>query len=116
MKIKKIVSSLLAGAFGAILLAPASYAWERPVVAQRAKIWEDRQDMRRDMAEGRYGAAAHEQAEINARQAAIHGYYNGGYYYPRSYTYSPYVVAPGYAYGSRHHHHRHWNRWHHDDD
>src|SRR6266700_2392000 len=108
MKMKRLATSLLAGAFGAILLTPATYAWDGPAET-RAKIWEDRQDMRRDLAQGRYGAAAHERAEIAARQAHLNGYYNGGYYYPRSYTY--YAPAPVYAYGYRHHRHRHGNRW-----
>jgi hypothetical protein len=105
---KKIISSLLAGAFGVALLAPATYAWDSPVET-RAKIWEDRQDMRRDMAVGNYRGAQHEQAEIARREARL-GYYNGGYYYPRAYTWAP-APAYSYGYGYRHHHHHH-----HDDD
>jgi hypothetical protein len=92
---KKLISGLLAGAFGALLLAPATYAWEGPHVERNARIWQDRQAQRRHLAEDGY--------------APRNGYYNGGYYYPRSYAWTP---APVYAYGYRHHH-RHW---HHGDD
>src|SRR5882757_9251613 len=84
MKMKRLVTSMLAGAFGLMLLAPSSYAWESRV-ERRAQIWEDRQAARRHRAE----------------MASRYGYYNGGYYYPRSYTWAP---APAYAYGYRHHH------------
>ena len=93
---KKLISSLIAGAFGALLLAPATYAWEGPRVERNAKIWQDRQAERRHLAEQGYSPRL--------------GYYNGGYYYPRSYAWTP-APAPAYAYGYRHHH----RNWHHDD-
>src|SRR5437763_16610913 len=93
MKMKRLMTGILAGAFGLMLLAPSSYAWESRV-ERRAQIWEARQAARRHRAE----------------MASRDGYYNGGYYYPRAYTWAP---APAYAYGYRYHR---YHRWHHDDD
>ena len=119
MKMKRLATGLLAGAFGALLLAPAAGAWEsdsQAIYNNRAKIWEDRQEMRQDLRNGDWGGVREEQAEIAQHRAAIarhmNGYYNGYYYYPRAYTY--YAPAPVYAYGYRHH--RRWHRWHHDHD
>ncbi len=100
MKMKRLATSLLAGAFGALLLAPSTYAWETRV-QRNAQIWQDRQAYRRHRAE----------------YAARSGYYNGYYYYPYSYTYVPdYDSDYSYGYYGHRHHWHHWHHGHHHDD
>lgn len=102
---KRLALSIIAGAFGTLMLLPTP-----PVHAE--SIRQDRREMREYMNRGDYRAAAREHAEIVAKKR---------YYYATREPYSYYYVP--YGYGNReytynyyrHHHHHHYG-WDRDDD
>jgi hypothetical protein len=76
---KRIAIGLATGALGMFLLAPCvkAQSWQDMQNDQNAieegheHINHDRQELRNDLRNGDFGAAAREQAEINNRQAAV---------------------------------------------
>jgi len=76
---KRIAVGLALGALGMFLLAPSAKAqsWEDMQNDREAiengyeHLQYDRQELRNDLRNGNYGAAAHEQAEMNWRRASI---------------------------------------------
>ena len=73
---KRLALTLIAGAFGSLLVLPIAYAqdWEdmrndaNSIRQEQRNIWHDRQEQREDLERGDYGAAAREQDEINQRR------------------------------------------------
>jgi hypothetical protein len=74
---KRLALTLLAGAFGSLLVLPVAHAqdWEdmnqdaNQIRQEQRNIWNDRQEQREDVERGDWGAAAREQEEINQRRA-----------------------------------------------
>jgi hypothetical protein len=74
---KRLLLTLAAGAFGTLIALPMANAqsWEdmnndaSRIQQDNEGIWHDRQEQREDIEQGRYGAAAREQAEIEQRRA-----------------------------------------------
>ena len=73
---KRLVLTLVAGAFGSLMVLPIAHAqsWEdmngdaNAIHQDSAGIRHDRQEQREDLEHGDIGAAAREQEEINARR------------------------------------------------
>ena len=73
---KRLVLTLVAGAFGSLLVLPVAHAeswWDmnndaNAIRQDNRDIQHDREELREDLENGRFGAAAREQAEINARR------------------------------------------------
>jgi hypothetical protein len=73
---KRLVLTLVAGAFGSLLLVPIAHAqdWEdmnndaNQIRQEQRNIWHDRQELREDLENGDYGAAAREREEIEQRR------------------------------------------------
>ncbi len=73
---KRLLVTLAAGALGSLLVIPIAHAqsWEdmngdaARIQHDNAGIQHDREEQREDMEQGRYGAAAREQAEIEQRR------------------------------------------------
>jgi hypothetical protein len=98
---KRLALTLLASAFGSLLVLPVAHAqdWEdmnndaNQIRQEQRNIWNDRQEQREDLERGDLGAAAREQEEINERRAnqdatredlnndLANRYYGGGYGY-----------------------------------
>jgi len=76
---KRIAFGLATGALGMFLLAPCvkAQSWQDMQNDQQAiengheQVQHDQQELRNDLGNGDYGAAAREQAEINQRRAAV---------------------------------------------
>ena len=74
---KRLVLTLVSGAFGSLLVAPIAHAqdyWDmnndaNQIRQEQRNIWHDRQELREDLQNGDYGAAAREQQEIEQRRA-----------------------------------------------
>jgi len=74
---KRLALTLIAGAFGSLLVIPVAHAqdWEdmnqdaNHIYQQQRNIHHDRQELREDLERGDWGAAAREQQEINERRA-----------------------------------------------
>jgi hypothetical protein len=74
---KRLVLTLAAGAFGSLLVVPIAYAqdwWDinndaNQIRQEQRNIWHDRQELREDLENGDYGAAAREREEIEQRRA-----------------------------------------------
>ena len=74
---KRLVLTLVAGAFGSLLVLPIAHAqdWDdmrndaNSIRQEQRNIWHDRQEQREDLERGDFGAAAREQAEIEQRRA-----------------------------------------------
>ena len=74
---KRLVLTLVAGAFGSLLVLPIVHAADYEDMSNDANsirqdqrdIRHDRQEQREDIENGNFGAAAKEQAEIEARRA-----------------------------------------------
>jgi len=73
---KRLALTLIAGAFGSLLVLPIAHAqdWEdmgndaNAIHQEQRNIWHDRQEQREDLERDDYGAAAREQDEINQRR------------------------------------------------
>jgi len=73
---KRLALTLVAGAFGSLMLLPVAHAqsWEdmnsdaNAIHQDNAGIRHDREEQREALERGNIGAAAREQAEINARR------------------------------------------------
>jgi hypothetical protein len=73
---KRLALTLIAGAFGSLLVIPVAHAqdWEdmnqdaNRIYQQQRNIHHDRQELREDLERGDLGAAAREQQEINQRR------------------------------------------------
>ena len=97
---KRLAITLLAGAFGSLLVLPVAHAqdWEdmnqdaNRIYQQQRNSGHDQWELREDLERGDLGAAAREQAEINERRADQDATredlnndwanrYNGGYGY-----------------------------------
>jgi hypothetical protein len=76
---KRLVTGLAAGALSILLLAPCvkAQSWQdvqndrAAIESGRAHLHHDRKELRRDLRNGNYAAAAREKAEMNERRAAI---------------------------------------------
>jgi Ni/Co efflux regulator RcnB len=74
---KRLVVTLAAGAFGSLLALPIAHAQDaqdmnsdaNSIRQDQRDIHHDRQEQREDVENGNFGAAAKEQAEIEARRA-----------------------------------------------
>jgi hypothetical protein len=71
---KRLLLTLAAGAFGSLMLLPIANAQDMGNDAQAIQhddsaMQHDRDERREDVEQGRYGAAAREQAEIDQRRA-----------------------------------------------
>jgi hypothetical protein len=74
---KRLVLTLAAGAFGSLLIVPIAHAqdwWDinndaNQIRQEQRNIWHDRQELREDLENGDYGAAAREREEIEQRRA-----------------------------------------------
>ena len=74
---KRLVTTLIAGAFGTLLVLPMAHAQDYQDMRDDAHaIHQDKRDIhhderkeRRDVDEGRYGAAAREQGKIDEQRA-----------------------------------------------
>jgi hypothetical protein len=74
---KRLALTLIAGAFGSLLVIPVAHAqdWEdmnqdaNQIRQEQRNIWHDRQELREDLENGDWGAAAREREEINQRRA-----------------------------------------------
>ena len=74
---KRLLLTLAAGAFGTLVALPLANAqsWEdmnsdaARIQQDNEGIQHDREEQREDLEQGRFGAAAREQAEIEARRA-----------------------------------------------
>ena len=74
---KRLVLTLVAGAFGSLLVLPIAHAADYEDMSNDANqiqqdqrdIHHDRQEQREDVENGNFGAAAREQAEIEQRRA-----------------------------------------------
>jgi hypothetical protein len=74
---KRLVLTLVAGAFGSLLVVPIAHAqdwWDinndaNQIRQEQRNIWHDRQELREDLENGDYGAAAREREEIEQRRA-----------------------------------------------
>ena len=74
---KRLVLTLVAGAFGSLLVLPIAHAGDYEDMSNDANsirqdqrdIRHDRREQREDIENGNFGAAAKEQAEIEARRA-----------------------------------------------
>ena len=74
---KRLVLTLVAGAFGSLLVLPIAHAADYEDMSNDASsirqdqrdIHHDRQEQREDIENGNFGAAAREQAEIQQRRA-----------------------------------------------
>ena len=74
---KRLVLTLVAGAFGSLMMLPLAHAQSyEDMNSDAARIQQDnqgirhdREEQREDIEQGRYGAAAREQAEIEQRRA-----------------------------------------------
>lgn len=74
---KRLVLTLVAGTFGSLLMLPIAHAADYEDMSNDASsihqdqrdIHHDRQEQREDVENGNFGAAAHEQAEIQERRA-----------------------------------------------
>jgi len=74
---KRLVLTLAAGAFGSLLVVPIAHAqdwWDinndaNQIRQEQRNIWHDRQELREDLENGDYGAAAREREEIEQRRA-----------------------------------------------
>jgi hypothetical protein len=74
---KRLALTLIAGAFGSLLVLPVAHAqdWEdmnqdaNRIYQQQRNIGHDRWELREDLERGDLGAAAREQEEINERRA-----------------------------------------------
>ncbi len=74
---KRLVLTLVAGAFGSLLVLPIAHAADYEDMSNDANsirqdqrdIHHDRREQREDMENGDFGAAAREQAEIQQRRA-----------------------------------------------
>jgi len=97
---KRLAITLLAGAFGSLLVLPVAHAqdWEdmnqdaNRIYQQQRNIQNDRNELNEDLERGDFGAAAREQQEINERRSDQDATredlnndwanrYNGGYGY-----------------------------------
>src|SRR5258708_26729144 len=75
---KRLVLTLVAGAFGSLMVLPMAHAqdWQDmnsdawAIRQGQRNIQHDRQELREDLENGDYGAAAREQEEIQQRRAA----------------------------------------------
>jgi hypothetical protein len=75
---KKIATTLFAGAFGSLMLLPVARAqdWRERDAAdaidqQHEAIQNDHEELRQDLRHGDYGAAAREQNEIDQRREDV---------------------------------------------
>ena len=76
---KPIAMGFATGALSMFLLAPCvkAQSWQdmqndrAGIEEGQEHLYHDRQELRNDLRNGDYGAAAHEQAEMNHRRAAI---------------------------------------------
>jgi hypothetical protein len=76
---KRLVLTFIAGAFGSLLVLPIAHAQDWNDINGDAwaihqghrNIQHDKQELREDLENGDYDAAAREQAEIEGRRAAI---------------------------------------------
>jgi UPF0716 family protein affecting phage T7 exclusion len=76
---KRIATGLTTVALGMFLFVPGvkAQSWQdmqtdrEAIQNGREQLHHDRQELRNDLRNGDYGAAAHEQAEMNRRRAAI---------------------------------------------
>jgi Ni/Co efflux regulator RcnB len=74
---KRLVLTLVAGAFGSLLVLPLAHAQDyedmnndaNAIRQDQHEIRHDRREQREDMERGDFGAAAHEQLEIQQRRA-----------------------------------------------
>ena len=74
---KRLVLTVVAGAFGSLMMMPLAYAQSRQDMNNDADaiqqdhnaVQQDQQERSQDVKNGRYGAAAREQAEIDQRHA-----------------------------------------------
>jgi hypothetical protein len=74
---KRLVLTLVAGAFGSLLVLPIAHAQDYPDLSHDANaihhdqrdIHQDKRDERKDLEHGNLGAAAGEQADINRDRA-----------------------------------------------
>jgi Ni/Co efflux regulator RcnB len=74
---KRLVLTLVAGAFGSLLVLPLAHAQDyedmnndaNAIRQDQHEIRHDRREQREDMEHGDFGAAAHEQREIEQRRA-----------------------------------------------
>jgi hypothetical protein len=74
---KRLVLTLVAGAFGSLVVVPMAHAqdwWDinndaNQIRQEQRNIWHDRQELREDLENGDYGAAAREREEIEQRRA-----------------------------------------------
>jgi hypothetical protein len=112
---KKLAVGLAAAVFSSMFLFPAigahAYDWDSPdsyaIHHQRHKLHHDYWELRNDVRNGNYGAAAHEQREINRRRARIERMRRDRDWDSR-YGYGPY----SYGYGHRYDYgYRHWDEY-----
>ena len=76
---KRLVLTLVAGAFGSLMVLPIAHAQEWQDMNNDAwairqgqrNIQHDKQELREDLENGDYGAAAREQEEIEQRRDAV---------------------------------------------
>ena len=74
---KKLVLTLVAGAFGSLLALPLAHAQDyqdmnndaNEIRQDQRGIHHDKEEQREDVEHGNFGAAAHEQLEIQQRRA-----------------------------------------------
>jgi len=117
---KRIAIGLATGALGIFLLAPGvkAQSWQdmqndKEAIEQgHEQLRHDRHELRNDLRNGDYGAAAHEQAEMNRRRAAIS---------ERQEDLNNDIANQNYSdedngYGNGHYHWRHYRHHHHDED
>ena len=76
---KRLMLTLVAGAFGSLMVLPMAHAqdWQDmnsdawAIRQGQRNIYHDKQELREDLENGDYGAAAREQAEIEQRRDAV---------------------------------------------
>jgi len=74
---KRLVLTLVAGAFGSLMMLPIAHAQSdrdmnndaNAIEQDHNAVQQEQQERNRDVKNGRYGAAAREQAEIDQRHA-----------------------------------------------
>jgi len=115
---KRIAIGLATGALGIFLLAPCvrAQSWQdmqndrEAIENGQEQLHHDRQELRNDLRNGDYGAAAHERAEMNRRRAAIGETQED----LNNHVANQYYSDEDNGYG--HHHWRHHHHHHDQDD